>query len=216
MRVRAVSRKVLMGTGVLVGLVVAGNLAILGASWIAQETTPRLDVAPLRGVDNLEAVDDKLWRGAAPTPEGYRALAASGVKVIVDLRAEPQAENDQALVRSLGMQSVRLPVRDGQVPTRDQIDEFLRITRAGGLTFVHCGAGVGRTGAMAGSWLVAEGDLNGRGAVRRNLAVGPPTLEQVTFVARLNDGHAPRTPPVVTALSRVLDAPRRIAHNLGL
>ncbi|MCA1692582.1 MAG: hypothetical protein ABR540_06875 [Acidimicrobiales bacterium] len=216
MRVRAASRKLLIGAGVLVGLVLAGNLAILGASWIARGTTPRIDVAPIRGVNNLEAVDDKLWRGAAPTPEGYRALAANGVKVIVDLRAEPQAEADQAIVRSLGMQSLRLPVRDGQVPTRDQIDEFLRVTRAGGLTFVHCGAGVGRTGAMAGSWLVAEGELNGRGAVRRNLAVGPPTLEQVTFVARLDDGYAPRTPGVVTALSRVLDAPRRIAHNLGL
>jgi protein-tyrosine phosphatase len=119
-------------------------------------------------------------------------------------------------VRSLGMRSVRLPVRDGQVPTSSQVREFLGVTGVpNGLTFVHCGAGVGRTGAMAGAYLVAKGELNGRGAVRRNLRVGAPSLEQVTFVARLDAGRSPRPPVVVTAVSRLLDAPRRIAHSLA-
>lgn len=212
---RAIARKALLGAGVVVGLIVLGNVLILGASWFAKQTTSQLALSALPGVSNLEAVDGELWRGAAPTAEGYRALAASGVKVIVDLRAETDTGLDDETVRSLGMKLVRIPVRDGQVPSSSQIDTFLEAAKADGLTFVHCGAGVGRTGTMAGAYLVEKGDLNGRGAVRRNLAVGPPTLEQVTFVARLDSGHAPRTPALVTAVSRVLDAPRRIAHNLG-
>jgi protein-tyrosine phosphatase len=202
---------------VLVALVVIGNIGILGASWWARQTTPRLSVTSLPGVDNLEMVDGRLWRGAAPTPDGYRELAASGVRVVVDLRAEEGVRADHALARSHGLQVVSLPVRDGQVPGSDQIQQFLRVMdESDGLVFVHCGAGVGRTGAMAGAYLVDEGQLNGRGAVRRNLAVGFPSLEQVTFVAQLDEGDPIRRPPsLVTALSRVLDAPRRIAHNLG-
>ncbi|WP_406215152.1 hypothetical protein [Streptomyces canus] len=43
--------------------------------------------------------------------------------------------------------------------------------------FVHCGAGVGRTGTMAAAYLVKTGEQSS--AVRRNLAVGPPSIEQI-------------------------------------
>lgn len=216
MRWRSTGRFLLLGVGVLIGLVVAGNLVILGASTWAKQTTPRLAVPQLSGVKNLEAVDAKLLRGAAPTEEGYRSLAAHGVKVVVDLRAEEGVESDAELVRSLGMRAVRLPVRDGQVPTTEEVRRFLGVTQeTDGLVFVHCGAGVGRTGAMVGPYLVSTGQLNGAGAVRRNLRVGTPSLEQVTFVARLGSSDMAKPPLVVTALSRLIDAPRRIYHNLG-
>ena len=216
MTLRSTRRSLLVGVGVLIGLVLAGNLVILGASAWARHTTPRLVVPELTGVKNLEAVDGKLLRGAAPTPEGYRSLAAKGVKVIVDLRAEEGVESDADVVRSLGMEAVRLPVRDGQIPSAEEVREFLRVVEgADGAVFVHCGAGVGRTGAMVGAYLVSTGQLNGRGAVRRNLRVGAPSLEQVTFVARLGSTTMDKPPLAVTALSRLIDAPRRIYHNLG-
>jgi protein-tyrosine phosphatase len=216
MTLRSTRRSLLVGVGVLIGLVLAGNLVILGASAWAKHTTPRLVVPELTGVKNLEAVDAKLLRGAAPTEEGYRSLAANGVKVVVDLRAEEGVESDAALARSLGMQAVRLPIRDGQIPTTEEVRQFLKVVeQAGGPVFVHCGAGVGRTGAMVGAYLVSTGQLNGAGAVRRNLAVGTPSLEQVTFVARMGTTSIAKPRVAVTALSRLIDAPRRIYHNLG-
>jgi protein-tyrosine phosphatase len=196
---------------------VVGNLAILVASKWAESTTSVTRIEAIGGIDNLEAVDAKLWRGAAPSEEGYRNLAAAGTTTIVDLRAEEGLEADNAFVESLGMRLIRIPVRDGQTPSSSQIAAFLEATQqAEGTVFVHCGAGVGRTGAMVGAYAVSNGELNGPGAVRRNLAVGPPSLEQLAFVANLDSGDIDRPNVAVRAVSRVLDSPRRIWHNLDL
>ena len=196
---------------------IVGNLAILVASKWASSTTPVTRIEAIDGIDNLEAVDAKLWRGAAPSAEGYRNLAAAGATTIVDLRAEDGLEADNALVESLGMRLIRIPVRDGQTPSSSQIAAFLEATQQSeGTVFVHCGAGVGRTGAMVGAYSVANGGLDAGDAVRRNLAVGPPSLEQIAFVAGLEAGEIDRPNVAVRAVSRVLDSPRRIAHRLGL
>lgn len=201
---------------VMVVAIVAGNALILGASWWANQTTDRPGPPALPGIDNLEAVDAALWRGAAPTAAGYAALAAAGVGTVVDLRAEPGAEFDAETVGDLGMRSVRLPIRDGQVPDPEQVATFLRVMdEAQGPVFVHCGAGVGRTSTMVGAWLVSQGELNAKGAVRRNLAIGPPSLEQLAFVAGMSADGFDRPNLMVTAASRVLDAPRRLWHFAG-
>ena len=194
-----------------------GNLAILSASLWARETTPAATPAPIAGIDNLRAVDDRLWRGAAPTTDGYRSLAAAGISTVVDLRAEEGIEGDGDTVRQLGMKFVHIPVRDGQAPSTEEVEAFLQATRqAEGPVFVHCGAGVGRTGAMVGAYEVAQRELKGSTALRRNLAVGPPSLEQIAFVAGMGDGAGLDRPgAMVTAVSRVLDAPRRIWSRMG-
>lgn len=206
-----------LGTAGLVVLgIIMGNLVILAASAWAQSTTPTPAAPALPGIAKLEAVDDHLWRGAAPSTEGYQALAEAGVRTVIDLRAEEGVEHDTTLVESLGMRAVRLPIRDGQAPDTSQVDTFLRLVAGSeGPVFVHCGAGVGRTSTMVGAWLVTDGQLNARGALRRNLAVGPPSLEQLAFVAQMTDDGYDEPGAVVTAISRVLDAPRRLWHLLG-
>jgi protein-tyrosine phosphatase len=216
---RAKTTKVVVGVlAASVAFLVLGNLGILVASKWAESTTTVTRIESIDGIDNLEAVDAKLWRGAAPSEQGYRNLAAAGTTTIVDLRAEEGLEGDNAFVESLGMRLIRIPVRDGQTPSSSQIAAFLEATQQSeGTVFVHCGAGVGRTGAMVGAYSVANGELNGPGAVRRNLAVGPPSLEQLAFVAGFDDDDGIERPHVaVRAVSRVLDSPRRIWHNLGI
>lgn len=214
---RSIGALALKAAVAVVGLIVIGNVGILFMSWWAQHTTSASTPDAVRGVANLQAVDDRLWRGAAPSHQGYRELARGGVRTVVDLRAEDGAAAEGGLVRDLGMHYVHMPVRDGQVPDADQVAAFLRLVQeAPGPVFVHCGAGVGRTGAMVGAYEVARGASPGY-ALRRNLAVGPPSLEQVAFVVGLDrdDGFRPVSSGV-TLLSRALDFPRRAWHVIGL
>lgn len=114
------------------------------------------------------------------------------------------------------MHLVRIPMRDGQVPSADEVATFLAATEgSAGTVFVHCGAGVGRTGAMVGAYEVNTGELSGSTALRRNLAIGPPSLEQIAYVASMGSGLPDKPGAMVTAVSRVLDAPRRLWSRYG-
>jgi protein-tyrosine phosphatase len=201
-----------------IAFLLIGNLAILAASRWMRITEPLATVpASVTGVKNVAAVDAGLWRGAAPTGEGYRSLAAAGVTRVVDLRAEDNVDVDAAWLESLGVEYVRIPVRDGQVPTSTEVRQFLgAVQTSEGTVFVHCGAGVGRTGAMSAAWLVASGEAGATEALRRNLSVGPPSLEQLAWVANLGVAGFDKPNAAIVALSRTLDAPRRLWSRFGI
>lgn len=212
---RVLIRRIVRLFAALVLLVAGGNAAIAG-SWLAVEAASSPPPAML-GVENFRQVDEVLWRGDAPSADGYRALAESGVKTVVDLRAEGNVEPRGQLLSGLGVRYVRIPVRDGQAPSPAQVEKFLEaVSRSDGVVFVHCGAGVGRAGAMTAAYLAHTGKATGAQRVRHNLSVGPPSLEQLVFAATAGaDGSGVRPAPVV-AVSRVLDAPRRAWSRWGL
>lgn len=210
---RATGRTIRRLVLVAIGFFLLPNLAVIGAHLWAQRFAPppSIDLP----VTKLTAVDARVWRGAAPDAEGYRALAGAGVRTVVDLRAEDNLHIDDPLLESLGISRVSLPMRDGQAPTRQQVERFLQIVEdSPGRVFVHCGAGVGRTGTMAAAYLVKSGQADPVEALRRNLSVGPPSLEQMVFSAELGDGAVKRPASLLVALSRTLDAPRRIWHTI--
>ncbi len=160
-------------------------------------------------------VDGHVLRGAAPSAQGLRDLAALGVTTVVDLRAEADLADRSDLLAELGMERFHLPIRDGQLPSAEQAQELLRIVEdADGAVFLHCGAGVGRTGALTAWYLNATGQTDGAAALRHNLSVGPPSREQIAFSVKTAGGSYDRPGMGVTVLSRVLDGPRRIWHNL--
>jgi protein-tyrosine phosphatase len=200
----------------VVALIALGNAAILGSTVFFRWATPAAAAeAEPEGIDNVHPVDDKVIRGAAPSAAGLRDLAAAGVTTVIDLRAEAGLPSRDELLAELGIERFRLPIRDGQLPTEAQAAELLRIIdEAPGKVFLHCGAGVGRTGAMTAWYLNVTGQADGAEALRRNLSVGPPSLEQIVFSVATADGEYRRPGAAVTLVSRVLDGPRRLWHNV--
>jgi protein tyrosine phosphatase (PTP) superfamily phosphohydrolase (DUF442 family) len=137
---------------------------------------------------------------------GPGQAVVAGVDTIIDLRAEDDLGVDDAALAELGVERVAIPVRDGQVPPRRDLERFLAsVDASDGPVFVHCGAGVGRTGAVVAAYLGRQG-VSGTTIVERNLAVGPPSVEQLAFAAEGGD-HRPAS--AVVAVSRMIDSPRR-------
>jgi len=203
-RISVSRRLVLMTVACTAVAVGVGNLGILGLHvWASSGASAPHEMA---GTHNFRMVDDKVWRGSRPSTAGYKALAKAGVTTIVDLRAEKNVSVPEGMLAARGVEIVRIPMRDGQAPTDQQVRSFLdAVRKAPGIVYVHCMAGVGRTGTMVAAYLVGMRDISPAAAWRHNLSVGPPSLEQMVFVSGIDEPNV-----FVTAISRVLDAPRRL------
>ena len=203
-------RRSLIAVAALVGVIVVGNVLIVGSYFVAARTVDVTTVPEVDGVGNLAVVDDKVWRGANPTRDGMRSLAEAGVATVVDLR--PNGQRDDDYVRSLGMRPVNIYVPDGQTPRDEDVDRFLRVVReSDGTVFVHCSSGVGRSGVMAAAYLARTAGDSGPSMALTNLAIGPSSFEQIWYAAR---GADDRPNPAVVGLSRFLDGPRQLLNRL--
>lgn len=122
--------------------------------------------------------------GSENAPLEVRDLVGAGVTLFLDLTQSGELEPYASLVVPPA-RYLNLPIRDFSVPTRDglvaTLDEIDAELAAGGIVYVHCWAGCGRTGVVVGSWLVRHGadpnDALQRIAEARGLGC-PQTLEQ--------------------------------------
>jgi protein-tyrosine phosphatase len=124
-----------------------------------------------------------------------RGLAAAGVTLFLDLTQEGELEPYAFLVEPPA-RYLNLPIRDFSVPTREGLVATLDVIdaelEAGGVVYVHCWAGCGRTGVVVGSWLVRHG-LDPNAALSRIAEARgsgcPQTLEQRIFVLGWQKGE---------------------------
>jgi len=118
------------------------------ATWaVAQETPQR---AAFVKIKNFGQMDERFFRGARPKKEeDYKALAAMGIKTVIDLTDEPK-EYAKPMVESLGMKYVHIPMIAKKYPTQEATDAFLKTVNDPdtGKFYVHCAGGRHRTGAM--------------------------------------------------------------------
>src|SRR5713101_3512118 len=91
------------------------------------------------------------------------ALLESGIRTFVDLTEEREMEpyynflRDLAEERAVEVTSIRIPIPDRRVPSvgalRCILDVIDRSIADDGAVFVHCFAGIGRTGTVVGCYL---------------------------------------------------------------
>lgn len=201
---RRVRRVAVEAVAVYVATVVAFHGVVGAGTVIARLQDRRPDRPASIPIKNFRRVDDRVWAAGQPDARQYRALAAVGVRVIVDVRTgAPDDPNkaDRATLRRLGLEYVALPIRDGHVPDRGAVQRFVDVVeRSNGLVLVHCGAGVGRSSTLAAGYLMArDGDIS----LGDTLALGSVTLEQGWFLLTGERNAA------VRRISEALDMPRR-------
>ena len=123
-------------------------VALAMATWSAAQETPQK--AGLVRIKNFGQMDERFFRGAQPkTEEDYKALAALGIKTIIDLTDDPK-EYEKPLAESLGMKYVHIPMIAKKYPTAQATETFLKTVNnpETGKFYVHCAGGRHRTGAM--------------------------------------------------------------------
>ena len=100
-------------------------------------------------IKNFGQMDERFFRGARPDEKDYPALAALGVKTIIDL-TDNSKEYEKPAVEAAGLRYVNIPMVDKSYPTMEQVNAFLQVVDdpETGKFYLHCAGGRHRTGVM--------------------------------------------------------------------
>ncbi len=158
--------------------------------------------------DRFAAGEHPVENSREPRAVRIRALLDSQVNHFIDLtpprdsRSYADALEEEAGKLGLSFEYERYPIPDFRVPSRDQMVGILDAVDAAladnKTVYLHCRAGIGRTGTVVGCWLARHGDTGGAALdriveLRKEagmagwLADSPETNEQREFVRTWNE-----------------------------
>lgn len=142
----------------------AAALAVTLAAPLSAASAASSALANIR-IDNFGSVSETYYRGAQPEGDDWAALAAIGIKTVIDLQADGDAA-EQGYVEKQGMSFVRIPMTTRVTPTKDQLAQFLALVNdpAKQPVYVHCAGGRHRTGVMTAVYRMTNDGWDGRKA----------------------------------------------------
>lgn len=120
---------------------------------IAEAKSTTTEAKPQQpAISNFAKVSPILFRGGQPSAKALQQLKDSGVKTIINLRAEGDStKKEEALAKKIGLNYVHIPLLF-TAPPIPTVVKFLQVVNnpENQPCFVHCRQGADRTGMMVG------------------------------------------------------------------
>jgi uncharacterized protein (TIGR01244 family) len=132
--------------------------ALLALSPAIGSAAPRAGITASQiAIDNFGQIDEHYYRGAQPEGNDYAALAALGIKTVIDLQADGISA-EKGFVEAAGMIYHRIPMTTRVAPTEKEIAEFMKLVNdpASQPVYVHCAGGRHRTGVMTAVYRISH------------------------------------------------------------
>ena len=132
-------------------------------------------------------IDERLSRGSRPSPAKLVTLAGQSYTATINLCAEMDG-GDAPQIGKAGLTSSLkthwIPITDGTPPEVNQVIEFLRLLAEPGAsrTYLHCEAGIGRTGVMTACYRMAVMGWSPQDAQLEAVNFGCAAPDQLGFI----------------------------------
>ena len=110
-------------------------------------------------IENFGQGNVHYYRGSQPVGHDYADLSALGVKTVIDLTGDGEADPGEAgMVQQAGMKFVRIPMTTHAEPTDATVSQFLQLVNdpANQPVYVHCQGGHHRTGVMTAVYRMTQ------------------------------------------------------------
>lgn len=148
------------------------------------------------GVPNFREVNEHVFRGAQPSPEGFKSLARLGFKTIIDLRGGgPRSTAEGKLVKAAGMKYISIPMKGLQAPSDEEIWKVLGILddSSGWPVFIHCRRGKDRTGVVVACYRIVHDHWQNQKALEEARLAGMSWVERAmqSYVLRFQPAGKP-------------------------
>src|SRR5262245_9053689 len=101
--------------------------ALLFVSSASAETNGTFNPANIR-IKNFGRTNGNYYRGAQPDSRDYPALAAVGIKTVIDLTRDGR-EDEPLLVQRAGMKFYRIPLTTSDRPSEASVTQFLKLVK---------------------------------------------------------------------------------------
>jgi len=175
----------------MVLLVLAGHAALSIPVWAG-------DVAA--GVPNFHQVNERIYRGAQPSGQGWNSLAKLGIKTVIDLRPEREhsCKAEKLAVEAAGMHYVNVQLSGVHAPSDKQISKMLALVDdSASPIFVHCRRGADRTGTVIACYRITHDGWSNRRALREATSYGMSWFEfgMQRYVLAFHAAGAANAPP---------------------